>query len=757
MRLSLSLDRLLLAGRGPSVVVAAALAALVGCGGGAAGQGAGARHAEGAGGSAMVSDEAFATSVHDLLLAEPGSPARASLLAGVTSRQMDRAVARFKAQAGEAGHERALVSVLGALYLVHTGELADTTLGPAGRAALLEASRLFASRGDEGRARAAYEILLRISSGADKASVQAHLDALRSWTRDEITAGPPAVAAGEIENAAVSRRLLEPSEAALDEATKATLAWIDRAIELQTQYRDRHVRPSREEIAEAVRALQSGGTVLAAIYLKDGDATGALRAVGRAPSRDLVRAELGTALEAVKAKPDASRWIELLHALTPNPRDREHEDEEALEDRELLRAATFGIACQAYRADPTQPEGAAIIAAVLQDLGMAEASPAIILEATKAHPDARTVSGAIAITMRAMNAELEADDADGVRRTFVAAAPLLAIASRKDLAGQLQPGGARVRAMMGEIELQQGRLDVARKLLVESATEEKSGGVMLALARIDRHDDKTHDALEDLRDSLSAPDTEKDPALRGEVLLMISDLTRENGDVSAAKKPLSDAVKELARARTTSDADDRARVERVLSRVLDRFGATQRAQQALERAIEATPHDKHQIAATLGQLVARAYVRGDLVAARDGLSRAQAAELDPDDLVYYALWVRLLERQLQKPTDGAPARVFASNVDDGRWTGRLAAFGAGKIKPEALIASAKTPTQKTEALFYAAMDRRAAGDAKGLDSALKEVLAASGVDLMEVGIAREILTGQRSQIGGPLPADVALP
>jgi cellulose synthase operon protein C len=150
-------------------------------------------------------------------------------------------------------------------------------------------------------------------------------------------------------------------------------------------------------------------------------------------------------------------------------------------------------------------------------------------------------------------------------------------------------------------------------------------------------------------------------------------------------------------------------------------------------------------------------VRGDLLGARDGLTRALAAELDSDDLVYYALWVRLLERQLQKPSDGVPGRVFAQNVDDGRWTGRLAAFGSGKIKAAELIAAAKTPTQKTEALFYAAMDRRAAGDATGLDSALKEVLAASGVDLMEVGIARDLLTGQRSQIGGPLPPGLALP
>jgi cellulose synthase operon protein C len=741
----------------PSLVLGTALSiATSGCGGGATGTGPGARHADNAKNSVAVSDEAFASSVHDLLLAPPGSAQRASLLGGVEARQMERVVLRFR---GQGGDDRALVSLIGGLYLIRTGELGDDLLGPAGRSALLEGARRLAARGDEGRARAVYEMLLRMSQGADKAPVQAHLDALRAWMKDGVTmaTGKPVVAAGEIETAAVARRLLEPSTTALDEATKATLDWIEKAIDLQTVYRDKHIRPSREGIAEAVRALQSGGTVLASIYLKDGDAGGALHAIGRAASHDVVRPELVTAIQAVHDKPEAARWLELLHALTPNAGDHEHEDEEALDDRELLRAATFGIAMEAYRADPTQPESAAIVAAMLQDLGMAEASPAIIVEATKAHPDPRTVSGAMVITMRAMSAELEADDADAARRAFAAAAPLLAVAEKKEIAGQLQARASRVRAMMGEIELQQGRLDVARKLLVDSAAEEKSGAVMLALARLDRHDDRNKDALEDLRDALSAPDTEKDPALRGEVLLMISDLTRENGDVSAAKKPLDDAVKGLALARNTKDGDDRARVERVLSRVLDRFGAAARAQQALERAFEATPHDKHQIAATLGQLIARAYVHGDLLGARDGLTRALAAELDSDDLVYYALWVRLLERQLQKPSDGVPAHVFAQNLDDGRWTGRLAAFGAGKIKAETLIASAKTPTQKTEALFYAAMDRRAQGDAKGLDSALKEVLATSGVDLMEVGIARDLLTGQGSQIGGPLPAGLALP
>src|SRR6202020_836327 len=98
-----------------------------------------------------------------------------------------------------------------------------------------------------------------------------------------------------------------------------------------------------------------------------------------------------------------------------------------------------------------------------------------------------------------------------------------------------------------------------------------------------------------------------------------------------------------------------------------------------------------------------------LMAARDGLSRSLAAELTDDDIVYYALWVRLLEREQNQRTDGAPARVFAAIPDDGRWAGKLAAFGAGKISATQLAGFATTATQKTEASFYAAMEARVLG------------------------------------------------
>ena len=389
----------------------------------------------------------------------------------------------------------------------------------------------------------------------------------------------------------------------------------------------------------------------------------------------------------------------------------------------------------------------------LSEYGMADASPLVLIDAVKAHPDARIVSGSLQITRHAMEEAVQAGEPDAARRAFRAAGPLLEVAADKAFAGKVQPSGAQIRALMGDIEVREGRLAAARALLEESVKQEKSGAVLLQLARIDRHDKKTQQAFDELREALAADDATNDVALRGEILLETSDLARQQGDARGARTPLADALKELSKARNAGDPDDRARVERTLSRVLDRFGAAQPAQRALDRAYDAAPRNKQQAAATVGQIVARAFVSGDLAAARDGLQRGLAADLDDEDLVYYALWVRLLERQRHAATDGMADRIFSRAVDDAGWVGRLAVFGAGLAKADALIASAKTPAEKTEALFYAAMDRRAAGDAQGADTGLMQVLDAGGIDLMEVAIARDLLDGPRATVGGPVPAE----
>ena len=95
--------------------------------------------------------------------------------------------------------------------------------------------------------------------------------------------------------------------------------------------------------------------------------------------------------------------------------------------------------------------------------------------------------------------------------------------------------------------------------------------------------------------------------------------------------------------------------------------------------------------------------------------------------------------------------------EDGCWIGTLARFGEGKLKGEELVSRSSTPIQKYEALFYSAMDLRAAGDTKGGDDLLRQVVAGTGVELSEVTLARDLLDPSRAHLGGPLPTDVAIP
>ena len=709
--------------------------------------------------SSQVTDAGFASAVHDLLLSEPKTPERAERLAGVEARLMARAAIKFKARSMES----ALNGVRGGLYLIRTGELDPNTLGDAASDALKASAHELSSRGDEGRARAMYEILARTAKPADRTDASEHLDAIRAWTRDAIGHGGPLESAGALEKVAVRRRLLEPSDAALQDATSVTNEWIRRALVLLQQFQQGpHAPLAREEAMEAHRALGAGGAVLAALYLRDADASGALTAIDRAGAKDMIPPDLLHSIEVVAEGPDPLHWLDVVRALRPltghgpAPGGPDGEDD-FLEDRELYRAASFGIALEAYRLDPSVPESAAIVATGLQDLGMGEASPAILVEAVNAHKDVRTLGAMLGITIGAMQVALQENDVEQMRRTFRAAAPIIALGDANAAGGKVHPTSARVRGLMGEVELNDGRIDDARALLKASVAGEKSGRVLLTLAKIEWRDGTTSTAIDHLRDALSAEDSIAEPALRGEILLTVSDITREKVSADAARSPLTEALRALVSSKTYQRPEERARIERTLARVLDRFGADKPALRALERAYAAGAGDKNQASLTIGQIVGRAFVRGELPAARDGLQRAIDADLDADDMVYLALWVRLLERQLRAHQESATDRVFSRVVDDGRWTAKLAAFGLGKLRPEDLVAAAKSASQRTEAMFYAAMDRRASGDTQGAMDGLRQVIAGGTVQLMEVSFARDLLDGAHAQVGGPLPPDVALP
>ncbi|MEO8878597.1 MAG: hypothetical protein ABI461_23610, partial [Polyangiaceae bacterium] len=165
---------------------------LSGCGGGGlnAARVPRSTHAESA-----VSEDAFPNAVRDLLLSESGSKEERTRLKGVVERQMLRAAAQFKIHAPERG----LAAVHGGLYFIRTGEL-DSALTPSAETALFPAVREVAGRGDEGSSQALYNLLARISTPANKAEIQKHLDAIHAWMLTSGASSSPTERAGALEN-----------------------------------------------------------------------------------------------------------------------------------------------------------------------------------------------------------------------------------------------------------------------------------------------------------------------------------------------------------------------------------------------------------------------------------------------------------------------------------------------------------------------------------------------------------------------------
>ena len=557
----------------------------------------------------------------------------------------------------------------------------------------------------------------------EKADIKAHLDAIAAWTRD--TAGGGVMqTAGALEAAAVTRHLLEPSIEARDEA-------IAQDARVHREGRGGpHGAPRARHAGHARRGPRGGPRARDGRDRARRDPPSQRRPAGR-PRRH----RQGAGRRAPRARSRARgrhrearvRQVARPRAHAPSAAAPGAQRRRRLRSRR--RAAPRRIvrrcAAEAYRLDSTSPEPAAFVAAMLVDLGMGEAAPAILADAVKAQKDPRIVGLALAITMQAMGRGARGRGARQ-RASHVPRRRSDPRRRRRAEEGGHSRSPSRVYGMMGEIEIREGRLDEARKLLTASVEREKSGSVLLSLARLDWHDGQVKSAESRLKEALGADDVAKDPALRGEVLLLQSDITREQGDASGARKPLADALRDLAKAA----APPRATIAHASS------GSSRVCSIASARRLE---RDEGARARARGRASRQASGRGDDRAdrrsrLREGRSRRRARRARSRARRRAPARGHRLLRDL-----GARPRAAAEGDrrehrrtrprrcrDDPRWIGRVAAFGAGKLKAPELVAAAQTPTQKTEALFYAAMDRRIAGDAKGADDGLKQVISSPG-------------------------------
>lgn len=702
-----------------------------------------------------IEDEAFASTLHALLLGRGGEVDEAQRLASVIDKQLGHAIERF-----DSGWQvRGLSSLRGAMFLVRPGELRAEVLKKNER--LLDLAYGYtAPRGDEGASWALLKLRMATTPEGSPArrEVEEKLHALERWLEDTRT-GSPLEIAGRDQRIFTARALLEPTREAQDAAREATITWIEQAISFGEEAHASMVRPKREQTVEAFRAFQTGAASLMALSLRHGDVESALLDLERTPARQLVSQELHRRLELAASGGDGAAFRALLGAWIEhygkNADPSEGHSEIGL-DPELFRAAAWGIAVEALRRDPGALDAAMPIALIASQLGMPEVAPLVLVEAVEETKEPRFMNAALGIVLQAIALEDEADDLASARRTFRAAEPLLTLASRPESKGKLQPSAARIRILMAAVETKAGELEAARSLLERAVRDEGSPDAFMMLSAIERQAGKLDRALDNVDRALALPQVKQEAMMAGELSLARYDLLREVGQDEAAGVELAKALEQALSARSgAKNPGARARAERLLSRVLERYGDAAGKARAVERAYLAATSDKRQLAALAIDEAARAVVRNDVDAARFALTRALDANLDDDDVVYVALWLLLVEKTTNTESDGTALQAL-SRVKSDRWLGRLASWGLGKLKDQELIEAARTPHQKTEALFYAAMARRIAGAVRESDASLRDIANSPNIDLVEVRIAKELLDPPKPFPGG-LPKGTKIP
>ena len=696
-----------------------------------------------------VGDEEFAQAAYKVLVNGEPSPERAGLLLGAVRRQLQRAKARFDAGQKEAG----LKALTGAFYLMRSGEFQDAALDGA-EGALAAGAAEVARLGQEGYAFTLYGMLRdKLPKGPERQAVEAHLEAMARFSLATHGAGPMQSAGADLRSA-TQRSLIEARKASLDTASERAVQWLKRAQSSNAADAPMNSNADRDEAFEAYRALRGGGYTMIALYLRHGDARGVLSAADHADLSRIIAPELRDRLERAAEENDPDAWADLFHFFDSASHAA---DAEGLLDHTLMEAATWGAAVQLFRAEPSSMRGAAPLAMQLVNYGMAEVAPLVLAPAVSKEASAENLSFALGIVGKALVAEDELDQLPSARRTFDNAEPIVALAETKANLGKVSPSSARLRYVMGALETRHGELARALPLVQSAARAEPSLESLMTLSAIERQRDQSA-ALFTLGQAVELAKATNDPLAETDALNMKFEVYRDRGDAEHAAKTLDAALSRAVDAQRSarSGGPTLARTERLLARILEHYDDQVAMRRATERAYEASSSDPNQLTATVLDAARRALTHADLRAARRAAQRAVAANLSSEDLVYVALWLQLVERKLNVPSDGTVEEAYAGVDENSGWPARLRAWARGKLSDQDLASAARSASEKTEATFYAAMLKLQAGGDSSKD--LERVAQSPAIDLVEVTIARDLLAMRNKPAPDyKLPASVKLP
>jgi tetratricopeptide (TPR) repeat protein len=394
--------------------------------------------------------------------------------------------------------------------------------------------------------------------------------------------------------------------------------------------------------------------------------------------------------------------------------------------------------------------------------GMAEAVPTLLSRRLSKDDREREHLWALRYVLQAVVGYEAVDDITSVRNTFQAARGLFDTAKGTKTSDAMQGVAATLSFVMGQIESRAGALDRAREHLAESVQIRGTSEALALLSAIDRQKGNGAEALRSLSRIVKTAEEEQDFLRLAETELVLSELHQAQGRKTDAQAALGRALTAALAARNRAQSSGNfAGAERALARVLERYGEAAAARRATERAFEASRNDMREFTATVLDSCRRALTLGDLGQAREAVRRALAANLAPEDLVYCALWLQLLEQQLGVASDGTVDDALIRIDDHLGWPTRLRDWARGKVSDVELVDAAANRVQRVEALFYVAMDMRndadQASEKQAADARLAEVAESEAIELVEVAIARDLLTQSQGKLDASVPSGVDLP
>lgn len=703
----------------------------------------------------VLTDAEFAPTVLELLSDGEAVAGRTAHIASAVHYLLGRA----QGYIDRGQPQLALDTVTGALLLARVGELHPKSLSGFSLV-LVNAADEASRRGDEGRARALYELAQTAGDGSNAANVRRagdHLDALDRWEKATQSDGAmQAVASRRL--GLVKRALLRREGPIVDEAEKSIVQWIERAIEINRADAPIESMFDHDERVAARLAFLTGAQTMIALYLRDGNAAGALGALDSDVMAAITEPRWVTLLiSASEGNTEAwMDWFRLYQSALEQPE---------FFDSDLARAAQWGIAVELARSEKNSTIAALPLLTLLPQLGMPDVGPAILASRSrgnKERPSAEEVQArraAVGLMYASMDRLARRNELALARSVFEGMAPVLETWATHTEQNSKVPSATDFYETLGALEVRNGQLERALPLLTKANKARPSVDTLRILTTIERQRGQLSRALTLGKQMQDLASSQQLPIAESQARVLIYDTLFELGRTDEAAGVLQGTLEQLLALRQ-KPATPRfaAAVERSLAQVLERYGELDAARRANERARAASKSDEAQLSDVLLDESRRALTFGELSHGRLALRHALEANLEGSTLVYAALWQYLLELRVKAVSDGTVEEALGRVVSESGWPGVLAQWGAGQLTDDQLTSRARTEPERVEARFYVAMKQYVQDRESPANTALSLIAKSPAIDLIEVRIARDLTSKGAATGARPnLPRGVVLP